>query len=41
MNLGFKELGDRLKGLGLKFLVHSKELIVVVLVERCVEPLER
>ncbi len=39
--LGFKELGDRLKGLGLEFLAHCNELVVVVLVKQHIEPLER
>jgi hypothetical protein len=38
--LGFKELGDSLKGLGLEFPTRHDDLVVVVLVEGHVEPLE-
>jgi hypothetical protein len=31
--LGFEELGDRLKGLGLKFLAHCSKLVAVILVK--------
>jgi hypothetical protein len=39
--LGFEELGDRLKGLGLKFLARCNELVAVILVKQHIEPLER
>ncbi len=38
--LGFEELGDRLKGLGLKFPARRDELVTIVLVEWHVELLE-
>jgi hypothetical protein len=39
--LGFEELGDRLKGLGLEFLARCNELVAVILVKQHIEPLER
>ncbi len=39
--LGFEELGDRLKGLGLKFLARCNELVAVVLVNQYIEPPKR
>jgi hypothetical protein len=39
--LGFKELGDKLIGLGLKFPVRHNKLVGVFLVEQHVEPLGR
>jgi len=40
VELGFEELGDRLKGLGLEFLARCNELVMVVLVKQHLEPLE-
>jgi hypothetical protein len=39
--LGFEELGDRLKGLGLKFLAHCNKLVAVILAKQHIEPLKR
>jgi hypothetical protein len=38
--LGFEEISDLLKGLGIEFPAHRDKFIVVVLVEQHVEPLE-
>jgi hypothetical protein len=38
--LGFEELGDRIKGLGIKFPVRRDKLVAVILVEQHVKPLE-
>ncbi len=40
VELGFEELGDRLKSFGLEFFACCNELVMVVLVKRHIEPLE-
>jgi hypothetical protein len=39
--LGFKKLSDQFEGLGIEFPARCDDLVVVVLVERHVKPLER